>query len=112
MNLHCFNIQSSMFNFCFEFFGERPLYYRDYADDKEIIESIMFFLIDIDECQYGPCQHNSVCSNALGGYRCDCTQGWTGQNCESGKFKFCVQHMQYIIVFYWQEMDILLVSIE
>lgn len=47
---------------------------------------------DVNECLYNPCQHNSPCSNTPGSYRCDCSPGWTGQNCDSG---MCV-HDHYV----------------
>eukprot|EP00058_Branchiostoma_floridae_P019839 XP_002605329.1 hypothetical protein BRAFLDRAFT_89027 [Branchiostoma floridae] len=36
---------------------------------------------DIDECTNQPCQHGT-CANQYGGYKCTCSPGWTGQNCE------------------------------
>ncbi|KAL8563415.1 hypothetical protein ACOMHN_054777 [Nucella lapillus] len=32
-------------------------------------------------CETHPCQNNSTCSSTLGSYTCECTQGWTGENC-------------------------------
>ncbi|XP_078697438.1 uncharacterized protein LOC144925334 [Branchiostoma floridae x Branchiostoma belcheri] len=36
---------------------------------------------DIDECAKNPCQHGR-CKNKNGGYKCTCSPGWTGQNCQ------------------------------
>ncbi|CAH1241745.1 VCAN [Branchiostoma lanceolatum] len=36
---------------------------------------------DINECNRKPCQHGR-CVNKDGGYRCTCSPGWTGQNCQ------------------------------
>ncbi|KAI8514104.1 hypothetical protein Bbelb_084280 [Branchiostoma belcheri] len=36
---------------------------------------------DINECVAQPCGHGS-CGNYPGGYRCTCSTGWTGQNCQ------------------------------
>ncbi|KAI8484493.1 hypothetical protein Bbelb_377640 [Branchiostoma belcheri] len=36
---------------------------------------------DIDECVRNPCQHGT-CVNKDGGYKCTCSPGWTGQNCQ------------------------------
>lgn len=52
----------------------------------------LYLSIDVNECLYNPCQHNSPCSNTPGSYRCDCSPGWTGQNCDSG---MCV-HDHYV----------------
>ncbi|KAI8502677.1 hypothetical protein Bbelb_193790 [Branchiostoma belcheri] len=38
---------------------------------------------DIDECASNPCQHGR-CENKDGGYKCACSPGWTGQNCQQG----------------------------
>ncbi|KAI8500543.1 hypothetical protein Bbelb_221090 [Branchiostoma belcheri] len=36
---------------------------------------------DINECADKPCQHGT-CVNKDGGYKCICSVGWTGQNCQ------------------------------
>ncbi|XP_078689789.1 aggrecan core protein-like [Branchiostoma floridae x Branchiostoma belcheri] len=36
---------------------------------------------DINECTTSPCQHGR-CENYPGGYRCTCSPGWTGKNCQ------------------------------
>eukprot|EP00058_Branchiostoma_floridae_P006239 XP_002591727.1 hypothetical protein BRAFLDRAFT_80821 [Branchiostoma floridae] len=36
---------------------------------------------DLDECTRKPCQ-NGRCVNKDGGYKCTCSHGWTGQNCQ------------------------------
>ena len=47
---------------------------------------IHFTLADIDECtgNDGICQHGGSCRNHDGFYRCDCSTGYTGTNCETG----------------------------
>ena len=41
---------------------------------------------DIDECVLSvPCKNGATCINELGGYRCICAAGWSGQNCTVGK---------------------------
>jgi len=37
-----------------------------------------------DNCDPNPC-HNGICENQIGGYLCQCSQGYTGRNCETGK---------------------------
>ncbi|XP_078578214.1 lithostathine-1-like [Branchiostoma floridae x Branchiostoma japonicum] len=37
--------------------------------------------MDINECTSTPCQHGQ-CVNKDSGYKCTCSPGWTGQNCE------------------------------
>lgn len=42
-----------------------------------------FCEIDIDECSSQPCQNNGICTDLLGGYRCNCdATGFEGINCE------------------------------
>ncbi|XP_078697114.1 aggrecan core protein-like isoform X1 [Branchiostoma floridae x Branchiostoma belcheri] len=36
---------------------------------------------EIDVCNKNPCQHGR-CVNKYGGYKCTCSPGWTGQNCQ------------------------------
>eukprot|EP00058_Branchiostoma_floridae_P028297 XP_002613788.1 hypothetical protein BRAFLDRAFT_85329 [Branchiostoma floridae] len=38
-------------------------------------------VIDINECTRNQCQHGR-CENKDGGYKCTCSPGWTGQNCQ------------------------------
>lgn len=36
------------------------------------------FVIDVNECQRGPCGENASCMNTLGSYLCVCKNGFTG----------------------------------
>lgn len=45
----------------------------------------LLFYIDIDECASEPCQNNATCTQFLNGYNCTCVDGYTGDNCETGK---------------------------
>eukprot|EP00058_Branchiostoma_floridae_P028281 XP_002613772.1 hypothetical protein BRAFLDRAFT_85313 [Branchiostoma floridae] len=38
-----------------------------------------------DYCAKKPCQHGGHCVNKDGGYKCTCSPGWTGQNCQEGE---------------------------
>ncbi|KAL8596366.1 hypothetical protein ACOMHN_066697 [Nucella lapillus] len=35
----------------------------------------------VDECSANPCGDHGVCVNALGGYECECREGWGGATC-------------------------------
>lgn len=48
-----------------------------------------FFLPDVDECKNSPCKNNGSCTNLMGGYRCDCSGGFTGKDCDQGQAAFC-----------------------
>ncbi|WAQ94731.1 SNED1-like protein [Mya arenaria] len=34
-------------------------------------------------CNSNPCKNGGICTNMLGTYRCSCSKGWTGRNCET-----------------------------
>ena len=37
---------------------------------------------DIDECAPKPCKHGATCSNLIGRYECNCTEDFTGTDCQ------------------------------
>ncbi|XP_053380894.1 uncharacterized protein LOC123563563, partial [Mercenaria mercenaria] len=39
--------------------------------------------IEIDFCESNPCLHGGTCQKRLGGYTCECVEGWQGTNCEA-----------------------------
>lgn len=43
---------------------------------------------DIDECATQPCQNNGSCLDIVNGYRCFCTNGFTGKNCANDTCKY------------------------
>lgn len=49
---------------------------------------LLKFLIDINECDFTPCNNNGTCINSEGSYTCNCTDGWTDKNCNEGNQKF------------------------
>ena len=43
---------------------------------------------DIDECidvNNTPCLNGGQCTNTVGSYTCDCANGYTSENCASGR---------------------------
>ena len=40
--------------------------------------------LDFNECESDPCV-NGTCHDELNGYWCNCTEFFTGTNCETGK---------------------------
>ena len=45
-----------------------------------------FFFSGIDDCAFGFCFNNGTCIDGLDMYTCACVVGFTGLNCETGKY--------------------------
>ncbi|KAI8493836.1 hypothetical protein Bbelb_281830 [Branchiostoma belcheri] len=58
---------------------DKPEDVHDYKDPVK--ESFAFRAKDLNECAKTPCRHGR-CVNQDGGYKCICSVGWTGQNCQ------------------------------
>ena len=42
-------------------------------------------IVDINECSSEPCVYGD-CTDAVNDYTCSCDAGYTGKNCDIGKF--------------------------
>ena len=38
-------------------------------------------LSDMDDCNTSPCKNGAICVDKHGGYTCQCTDQWLGDNC-------------------------------
>ena len=47
---------------------------------------ILLFLTDINECASNPCSNNGTCEDLINSFQCNCTGGYNGTVCETGKF--------------------------
>ena len=47
---------------------------------------MIFYLqiTEIDECEANPCEHGGTCTDGVNSYTCECADGYTGVNCETG----------------------------
>ena len=43
------------------------------------------FSVDIDECSSALCVNDGNCIDNVNGYMCNCSDGYTGNHCESGE---------------------------
>ena len=37
---------------------------------------------ETNECWSNPCLNDAVCVDSINSYRCECADGWEGENCE------------------------------
>lgn len=44
----------------------------------------LYLMTDVDECEISPCWNNGTCVNLLGGYQCNCSDDFEGDQCETG----------------------------
>ena len=42
---------------------------------------------DIDECASNPCDNGGTCDDLVNGYRCQCADGYTGEQCKIGEYR-------------------------
>ena len=45
-------------------------------------------LSDIDECDSNPCQNDGQCVDGVNSYTCECTSGYSGDNCDTSEYLF------------------------
>ena len=46
---------------------------------------LYFFFADIDYCETSTCDNGGTCIDGIDDYTCECQEGYTGSNCETGK---------------------------
>ena len=48
---------------------------------------ILNYFLDIDECESNPCKNGGTCKDGENSYTCTCVPGYTGHDCETGKWE-------------------------
>ena len=43
-------------------------------------------VVDIDDCANSPCQNSGTCTDNVNGHTCTCVVGFSGENCETGRY--------------------------
>ena len=46
---------------------------------------LLNFSVDLDDCVNHNCSHGASCIDGINSYSCNCSAGFTGSNCETGK---------------------------
>ena len=66
---------------------------KDTCDDVNkyamiICHSFAFanYFVDVDDCVRVTCSFHGTCVDGVNSHTCSCEQGYTGDNCEIGKF--------------------------
>lgn len=56
-------------------------------------------MLDIlDECLTAPCKNGGTCKDLLGSFECNCTEQFSGPQCEVGKYFFIAIFQNWCIV--------------
>ena len=79
----CINTDGSYDCFCFNGYVKRFKYFCFGITVDTLIAMLAIFLIDINECSNSSlhnCTINEVCQNTVGGFACQCKEGFTHEN--------------------------------
>lgn len=56
-----------------------------YYSIPQMMRVVFFFSVtDVNECEISPCWNNGTCVNLFGGYQCNCSDDFEGDQCETG----------------------------
>ena len=50
-------------------------------DDNWTYHFGTFNIVDIDDCSPNPCQNGGSCIDEVDSYKCECVEGYFGENC-------------------------------
>jgi hypothetical protein len=48
--------------------------------------SLANYFVDVDDCVRVTCSFHGTCVDGVNSHTCSCEHGYTGDNCETGKF--------------------------
>ena len=56
-------------------------------DSMSLYRNVLMFISipEINECESNPCRNGGTCFDIIGNFTCNCTSGWTGQDCHIRK---------------------------
>ena len=54
-----------------------------------LLHNLLFILLcsDINDCEGVVCSNNGTCHDLLNDYTCPCAQGYSGENCTTGRIE-------------------------
>ena len=64
-----------------------------------IVNSFSIMHLEIDECAVGPCENGGICVDEVNSYSCNCTSGYTGDNCQTGHLNNFQMFFCYSFIF-------------
>ena len=57
-----------------------------------------FWYTDIDDCVNHTCSNNGSCVDGVNHFSCNCTEGFTGDHCETGEFMYIVCVIVVVVI--------------
>lgn len=83
--LLCKDVSTSTFSLSKHCFIKVPHKMR--SSDDCVLSCCVWISSDGNQCKSNPCLNQGSCQDHLGYYTCSCLPGFTGRNCEIGKWK-------------------------
>ena len=65
-----------------------PLSVKWSAPSAKTFFSLVLFVVPVNHCTGSPCLNGGSCRNLADGHVCSCPEGFTGSQCEQGRFWF------------------------
>ena len=85
-------LQATLWKFLIPFVTKGKVFLFQVKNFHTVSPDLRYTATSVDACDPSPCQNNGACFNSQfeGEYFCDCVDGYTGDNCETGKLMlFC-----------------------
>ncbi len=72
--------------------------HKDYTKLNKIRNIMCVFFVEVDNCATKPCKNQGVCINAVNAFSCNCTEGYSGATCRTGKLSYLSGFLLVIMV--------------
>lgn len=60
---------------------------KQLRDSQLYFTCTLYVLTDIDHCSDHPCSGNGKCTDLVDGFRCSCSEGFTGDRCNTSNYQ-------------------------